>query len=195
MRISTSSGAPYFTKRRNVVSDTIPFQLVSGSNSIIYPGGDSYPITSVLGWRGQEGGPEPDDVKQRVIFMFPFAVNIEELRFYQPAIAAWQKCGINSAMISMRAVEEKITNLFNTKGDDYCVVTDFSKFDQHFNSSLQDAARTCISYMLGEDHMSSESRMWLDQTYPIKFRIPLLCSEGLMYEGDHGMGSGSGGLS
>ena len=188
MRVSTNSGNPYFTKRRSVVSDTIPYRLVS--DYIEYPGGNSYPITSVLGWRGQEGGPEPEDVKQRVIFMFPFAVNIEELRFYQPAILAWQKHRVNSAYISMRAVEEKITKLFDTKGDEYCIVTDFSKFDQHFNRSLQEAAMTSIRYMLSPE---SSSKEWLDRTFSIKFRIPLLCSEGLMYQGEHGMGSGSGG--
>ena len=193
MRVSTNSGDPYFTKRRNVIGKTIPFQLVSGTK-IVYPGGYSYLITSVLGWRGQEGGPEPEDVRQRVIFMFPFAVNIEELRFYQPAISAWQRHSINSAYISMRAVEEKITKLFDTKGDEYCIVTDFSKFDQHFNSSLQDAARTCIMYMMGTMRANDdESMQWLNDIYPIKFRIPLLCSEDLMYEGEHGMGSGSGG--
>lgn len=204
MRKSTNSGNPFFTKRRLVVSDTIP-TYVNPHYQVLGNAGEKWPVTAVLGWRGQEGGPEPDDVKQRVVFMFPFAVNIAELQFYQPAIAAWQTRHINSAYESMRAVEVKITNLFNTKGDNYCVVTDFSKFDQHFNGALQDAARQCITFMAthvdanhpakGVDFRYIEGSFahWIENVFPIKYTIPLLCSENLMFTGSHGMGSGSGG--
>nr|QIJ70103.1 RNA-dependent RNA polymerase [Rabbit picobirnavirus 5] len=200
MRLSTNSGNPYFIKRRLALSDTRPV--------VIWPNGDqtlsfgsarseSWPCVATLGWRGQEGGPEPDDVKQRVVFMFPLGVNICELQFYQPAIEAWQKCHINSAYESMRAVEVKITKLFDTKGDDFVVVTDFSKFDQHFNSNLQNAARDCLVFMLGEegrrDTNFNDPLNWINSVFPLKYNIPLLCSEDLMYEGAHGMGSGSGG--
>lgn len=202
MRKSTNSGAPYFTKRRLVVSDTIPSHVWQDREDTFI----SMPkwkgrTTAILGWRGQEGGPELKDVKQRVIFMFPFAVNVAELMFYQPAIEAWQKRHINSAYESMRAVEMKITKLFDTKGDNYCVVTDFSKFDQHFNSALQNAARDCILYMGSQmpTHNTHTKGIicsvqeWVDSVFPIKYNIPLLCSEDLMYTGPHGMGSGSGG--
>lgn len=200
MRKSTNSGAPYFTKRRLVVEKTIPcactqdgdetrIWLARGTNESAV-----LPSCAVLGWRGQEGGPEKDDVKQRVVFMFPFSINVNELQFYQPAIEAWQKCHINSAYESMRAVEVKLTNLFDTKGDNYVVVTDFSKFDQHFNSALQDAARKLIEFQLGpESSWSQDTYNWLKDVFPIKFNIPLLCSSNLMYVGEHGMGSGSGG--
>lgn len=200
MRKSTNSGAPYFTKRRLVVEKTIPcactqdgdetrIWLARGTNKSVV-----LPSCAVLGWRGQEGGPEKDDVKQRVIFMFPFSINVNELQFYQPAIEAWQKCHINSAYESMRAVEVKLTNLFNTKGDNFVVVTDFSKFDQHFNPALQDATRKLIEFQLGpESTWSQDTYNWLNDVFPIKFNIPLLCSSNLMYVGEHGMGSGSGG--
>nr|UAW00484.1 MAG: RNA-dependent RNA polymerase [Porcine picobirnavirus] len=193
MRLSTNSGAPDFIKRRLALSETIPVECYGGR---LYSGidthGDSYVsmIAAVLGWRGQEGGPEPDDVKQRVVFMFPLGVNICELQFYQPAIEAWQACHINSAYESMRAVEVKLTKLFDTKGDDFVVVTDFSKFDQHFNCNLQNAARECIQSM-ATGAVGFED--WITSVFPIKYRIPLVCSEEIMYEGDHGMGSGSGG--
>lgn len=173
MRLSTNSGAPYFHKRRTVVTQT---------KSIL---GDEFP--AVLGWRGQEGGPDVEDVKQRVVWMFPFSVNIKELMAYTPLIKAWQAFNINSAYISMRAVEEKLTKLFDTKGDDYIVVTDFSKFDQHFNYDLQNVAQECIKEMLlqGEE--------WLRDVFPIKYEIPLAISPFEMTIGKHGMGSGSGG--
>lgn len=200
MRKSTNSGAPYFTKRRRVVSDTLPCwctQQGQDTRIRLALGTEQSEVRSscaVLGWRGQEGGPTKDDVKQRVVWMFPFSININELQFYQPAILAWQRRHINSAYESMRAVEEKITKFFDTKGDDYCVVTDFSRFDQHFNSALQDAAKELIEYQLGpEKTWNQETYNWLSDVFPIKYNIPLLCSENLMYTGPHGMGSGSGG--
>nr|QIJ70102.1 RNA-dependent RNA polymerase [Rabbit picobirnavirus 5] len=193
MRLSTNSGAPYFMKRRLALSDTLPVKCYGGRQYLgedAHGDSDVYDVAAVLGWRGQEGGPEPDDVKQRVVFMFPLGVNICELQFYQPAIEAWQSCHINSAYESMRAVEVKLTKLFDTKGDDFVVVTDFSKFDQHFNSNLQNAARQCIEFMCAG---SVGYEAWDLSIFPIKYWIPLVCSEELMYSGSHGMGSGSGG--
>nr|AVX53270.1 RNA-dependent RNA polymerase [Marmot picobirnavirus] len=176
MRLNTNSGSPEFTKRNKVCSlADIKRQLEWAKRA------------ATLGWRGQEGGPEPDDVKQRVLFMFPFVDNLEELRFYQPLIELWQRYHINSAYENMRAVEVKLTRLFDTKGDEYVVVTDFTGFDQHFNTDLQEAAKECLRYQIfnGEE--------WLDSVFPIKYNIPLICSPSLMYTGHHGMGSGSGG--
>ena len=193
-RLSTNSGNPYFIKRRLAVPKTIPVSVRNVDTGItvqeLANNRSSWPITAVLGWRGQEGGPEKDDVKQRVVWMFPFGINVLESQAYQPLIAAWQHSNINSAYISQRAVEVKMTRFFDTKGDDYCVVTDFSKFDQHFNSDLQAAAKELMVYMLQPDEASSQ---WIEDVFPIKYNIPLLCADNLMYFGAHGMGSGSGG--
>lgn len=202
MRLSTNSGNPYFMKRRLAIGDTLPILGFGNMGDGTYQqylkdGYSTWSMTAVLGWRGQEGGPEKDDVKQRVVWMYPLALNIAELQWYQPAIVAWQKRNINSAYISMRAVEVKITNLFDSKGDEYVVVTDFSKFDQHFNSDLQNAARDIVSY-LGDwktrpDKAGGYYLDWINEVFPIKYNIPLLCSPNLQYFGPHGMGSGSGG--
>ena len=177
MRLNTNSGNPYFTKRRNVVDVTLS-HLENNSG---------YTPVATLGWRGQEGGPDPDDVKQRTVWMFPFAINIRELQAYNGLIRSWQNYHINSAYESMRAVEVKLTKLFDTKGDEYVIVTDFSRFDQHFNSQLQNCARELLDYQLYNGHT------WLEEVFPIKYNIPLVCSQSLMYKGQHGMGSGSGG--
>nr|AVD97046.1 RNA-dependent RNA polymerase [Picobirnavirus sp.] len=183
MRLSTNSGAPYFnSKRRNVLTESL--QLLDSGR---YHELSVTDLPAVLGWRGQEGGPTVDDVKQRVVWMFPFTTNVAELSVYNPLIRDWQSRNINSAYISMRAVEEKITKLFDTKGDEYVVVTDFSGFDQHFNKHLQDAAYLCLKYQL------YQPEEWLEQIFPVKYRIPLVCDTHLMYTGHHGMGSGSGG--
>lgn len=177
MRLSTNSGIPFFTRRNKVVYQT----------KVILNQGQYY--IAILGWRGQEGGPDVEDVKQRVVWMFPLAVNVRELSVYTPLIKAWQANNINSAYIGNTAVEMKITKCFDTKGDDYVVGTDFSKFDQHFNYDLQNAAEQCLNYMLPDQ----KGKEWLREVFPIKYEIPIAISANKMLTGKHGMGSGSGG--
>jgi hypothetical protein len=189
MKKSTNSGSPYFTKRRNVVAKTVPCS-VSGNIQLL-DGDKMYKSAAVLGWRGQEGGPDIDDVKQRVVWMFPFAVNINELQVYQPLIEVFQNFNLVPAWVSMEAVDQKITAMFDSKGkDDVVICTDFSKFDQHFNPSMQDAAKTILDGLLTP---SQESRGWLENVFPIKYNIPLAYNYGCIKSGKHGMGSGSGG--
>nr|AVX53273.1 RNA-dependent RNA polymerase [Marmot picobirnavirus] len=190
MKKSTNSGSPFFSKRRTVLAKTVPCEITNGMQSL--DGGlKTFNYCAVLGWRGQEGGPKPSDVKQRVVWMFPFAVNIEELRVYQPLIESAQRFNLVPAWVSMEAVDERITKLFDTKSDDDVVVcTDFSKFDQHFNPALQNAARSILSGILTP---SQDTRYWLAEIFPIKYEIPLAYNYGQLKFGKHGMGSGSGG--
>lgn len=192
MKLSTNSGSPYFTKRRAVVNKTRPVSLsIQGLDVTQVLRGSIWNACAVLGWRGQEGGPEEDDVKQRVVWMFPFGVNVCELQCYQPFIEAAQKLSLVPAWIGMEAVDERITRMFDTKGkDDLVICTDFSKFDQHFNQDMQNAAKTIFTALLTDD---ANSRSWLDATFPIKYMIPLAYDYGKVRHGQHGMGSGSGG--
>nr|UAW00555.1 MAG: RNA-dependent RNA polymerase [Porcine picobirnavirus] len=191
MKQSTNSGSPYFTKRRNVIDQTVPC-TVGMSDCTVRQNlrGDMWNACAVLGWRGQEGGPEKDDVKQRVVWMFPFAVNIQELRVYQPLIEAAQKFNIVPAWVSNEQVDREITQLFDTKGSgDLIVCTDFTAFDQHFNRSLQDAAMTVLRQIFTPGQLSE----WLTDVFPVKYMIPLAYDYGKIKYGRHGMGSGSGG--
>lgn len=192
MKKSTNSGSPYFTKRGAVVAKTIPCRLERlGVDVRQLLNSSEWLTASVLGWRGQEGGPTDEDVKQRVVWMFPFAVNIRELQFYQPAIEIAQKRLFVPAWVSMEQVDARITHLFDTKGkNDLVICTDFSKFDQHFNADMQEAAKKIIAAILGSD---SDSRRWLDEVFPVKYEIPLAYDYGKVRHGKHGMGSGSGG--
>nr|UAW00577.1 MAG: RNA-dependent RNA polymerase [Porcine picobirnavirus] len=194
MKKSTNSGSPYFTKRRNVVKDTVPCsveQRAGTTYQLLDHGKQRWNACAVLGWRGQEGGPSKEDVKQRVVWMFPFAVNIEELRVYQPLIEAAQKFNLVPAWVSMDEVDKAITRLFDTKGpEDLIVCTDFSKFDQHFNHSLQDAACQLLN---GIFTPNQEMHSWTSNVFPIKYQIPLAYDYGKVRYGAHGMGSGSGG--
>lgn len=196
MKKSTNSGSPFFTKRRLVTGKTIPC-TVSWSNDYVrqdlhyrkgYPG-SMWNAAAVLGWRGQEGGPKPSDVKQRVVWMFPYAVNIKELQVYQPLIEAVQRLNLVPSWVSMDAVDRQITSMFDSIPSDQLVVcTDFTKFDQHFNPKMQDAAKSILGAIL-----DPWSQYWLDEIFPIKYMIPLAYSIGKVRFGKHGMGSGSGG--
>nr|UAW00905.1 MAG: RNA-dependent RNA polymerase [Porcine picobirnavirus] len=196
MKKSTNSGSPYYRRKRNVVDRTVPcdvYQLTEGDKLITKQvlGDLVWNACAILGWRGQEGGPIRTDVKQRVVWMFPFAVNIQELRVYQPLIEAAQKGNIVPAWVSMEAVDERITRLFDTKSpNDLIVCTDFSKFDQHFNSDMQQAAHDILSALLAHN---SESVKWLKDVFPVKYTIPLAYNWCEIRYGAHGMGSGSGG--
>lgn len=193
MKKSTNSGSPYFTKRRAVTSKTLPTSCNIYNDEVIQRlDGKDWNGCAVLGWRGQEGGLEADDVKQRVVWMFPYAINIRELQFYQPAIECAQKFNLVPAWVSMEAVDQAITRLFDTKAkNDLIVCTDFSKFDQHFNADMQNCARSIIERILAAN--SPESKEWLANVFPVKYMIPLAYDYEKIRKGKHGMGSGSGG--
>lgn len=198
MKLSTNSGSPYFTKRRDVIEWTVPCDTDYENPRFVYqniPGKDHLLIgkyaCAVLGWRGQEGGPSPADVKQRVVWMFPFAVNICELQLYQPLIESCQYANSVPAWVSMEAVDEAITELFDTKSpEDLVVCTDFSKFDQHFNQDMQNAAIRILKPLLRKGWEIDD---WFENVFPIKYNIPLCYDWDKFRFGTHGMGSGSGG--
>ena len=192
MKKSTNSGSPFFTKRRRVTDRTYPCDVSFYRDAVDQDlKGQQWSACAVLGWRGQEGGPQPADVKQRVVWMFPYAVNIRELQLYQPLIEACQRFDLIPAWVSMDSVDRRITAMFDTKADDDLVVcTDFSKFDQHFGPKMQQSAKTIIEALLsrGADQVD-----WLTNVFPIKYMIPLAYNYGEVKFGKHGMGSGSGG--
>lgn len=200
MRKDTNSGSPFFKKRRDVFCIPcwasidgdgveqnlyVPNEYREGTNPT-----RSWKAAAVLGWRGQEGGADEADVKQRVIWMFPLAVNVCELQVYQPLIEAAQKFDLVPAWVSLESVDRRITSMFDTKGaDDLVVCTDFSKFDQHFNSHMQDAAQSILHGIL----TPGKHDAWFEDIFPIKYMIPLAFNMGDVRFGKHGMGSGSGG--
>nr|QQM99860.1 RNA-dependent RNA polymerase [Picobirnavirus sp.] len=194
MKKSTNSGSPYFQTKSKVVEKTIPGYVArgvkpdNGTYWLDQPGG-TWKAAAILGWRGQEGGLNADDVKQRVVWMFPFLLNIEELRFYQPLIEAAQAYKKVPAWIGLDAVDEAITKLFDTKSaDDNIVCTDFTKFDQHFNADMQAAAKTILERL-----MAGHGQYWFEQVFPAKYNIPLAYDWDCLRFGAHGMASGSGG--
>nr|QUS52694.1 RNA-dependent RNA polymerase [Mute swan feces associated picobirnavirus 1] len=196
MKKSTNSGSPYFTKRKAVVDKTVPVILSHGERDTIQrlgvntPNASTWNACAVLGWRGQEGGPNPEDVKQRVVWMFPFAVNIAELQVYQPLIAAVQRKNLVPAWVSMDQVDMAITNMFDTKPkNDIVLCTDFTAFDQHFGKPMQEVAECVLDHIFSGQEMNN----WLKEVFPIKYDIPMAYNYGKIRFGSHGMASGSGG--
>jgi len=184
MKKSTSSGNPFLLKKSEQFEEYGLGAYLDGR--MVYDVG-SWEPAAILGWRGQEGGMGDDDVKQRVIWMFPMTRSVQELRCFQSLIKGAQSLHINPAWEGNDAVDARITMLFDTKGKhDNVVCTDFTKFDQHFNYDM----RTCARVMLEK---LGVSRDWLNTIYDPTFVIPLICSQDLIYEGEHGMPSGFGG--
>lgn len=190
MKKSTSSGSPFFTKRRYCEGKTLPCD-VEYAGFVQHLSSGDFRMCATLGWRGQEGGLEDDDVKQRVIWMFPFAANVRELQLYQPLIAACQRFNLVPAWNGNDAVDEEVTLLFNSKKrSDVIVCTDFSKFDQHFGRSMQNCAKVVLSALFkGDPHFND----WISNVFPIKYGIPLAYDWEKVRVGEHGMASGSGG--
>lgn len=204
MKKSSNSGTPFWTKRREVVSETIPTYSMCRldrhpSVHVTMPKWKGQ-VAAAVGWRGQEGGPKEDDVKQRMVWMFPFSFNVNELQVYQPLIELAQRFNMVPAWVSMESVDKEVTLLFETKrADDPIVCTDFDKFDQHFNPDMQDAAKTILAGILshGEQEVA-----WLSDVFPGKYYMPLVWEvkenddknlDISIFRGRHGMGSGSGG--
>lgn len=194
MKRSSNSGSPYFTKRRLVTQQTMPVELSDHGLDVIQTLGSNaseWYSCAVLGWRGQEGGHSKSDTKQRVVWMFPYGVNIRELQAYQPMIRAAQISESIPAWVSMDVVDKTITAMFDSIDDRQLVVcTDFSRFDQHFNRSLQDTAKTIIAAILTPQNHTTD---WLENVFPIKYMIPLAYKWNHIKYGYHGMASGSGG--
>jgi hypothetical protein len=176
-----------------VIDKLLPFHLdyAGGSDWILNTDEGRWKIAAVLGWRGQEGGPSVDDVKQRVLWMFSMAANLREFQVYQPLITAMQRTGYISSWLGDEAVDRRITALFETKSSrDLIVCTDFTKFDQHINPGCQASALHILDKLFTP---SDDYAAWRDNIFPIKYRIPLCYDIGKFVLGYHGMGSGSGG--
>lgn len=152
MELATNSGVPFFSRRRN----TIQADLEISKTSNLLP--------AILGWRGQEGGPHPIDVKQRVIWMMPASHHIREGQVYQVLIN-WLKANRKIAgYVGPDFVDARITYLFDRKDTDQLVIsTDFTKYDQHFNKTLQNIARSVIEIAFGRSHVIVE---WGKRIFP-----------------------------
>lgn len=205
MKKSTSSGPPEMVKKRVYLKDGYEdrsiyrgtqrgIPVVFTADPVDLPNWKGF-YSAVCGVRGQEKGPEPKDTANRVVWMFPTDVTVAEQRVYQPIIESCQRFNIIPAWVSNDAVDDRMTHLFDTKGDNPIICTDFTKYDQHFNSALQTSVRDVLGKLLTRNAYND---YWLREIYPIKYMIPIITqmSDGghvRVFKGIHGMASGSTG--
>lgn len=177
MRLNTVAGTPYYVRRSEAL------QIYEHINWE-----QDYPFSAIWGTRVQPGGPEVKDEKVRSVFMMPFLLNVLEGRHYYPLIKYEQEHNLPFAVNDLKWTEDRVTRLFDTKGDDLVVNTDFTGFDQHFRFPMQIAAnRILTSAFPGAEAEKIQSTFWH------KYNLPLIVSEDTAIFGEHGMGSGSTG--
>lgn len=183
--LNTNSGAPKFQRRSSVINYSL--NLINDyyfqSDYKLFKEFLKHQIC-ILGWRGQ-----PID-KQRVVWMFPMVINLLEAMYYKPLIRQYHAYSNKPEFIDSLAIEDRITNLFNSKSNkDLVIATDFDKFDAHFNETLQDISYELKCYQTNPRYIDDKFR---DLHY-LKFNIPLVCTKDIAYFGKHGMATGSGG--
>jgi hypothetical protein len=193
LKRNTNSGSPYFTRRGLVLEKGLVGKVDYAGGSEWYtttPDG-RFRCSATLGWRGQEGGPNPEDTKQRDLWMFPMDLNIQENRVYMPLITYGQQSKSVPGWLGNDAVDLAITKMFKRKEDSaYIAATDFTKYDQHFGKAMQNAVKLFITKAFAD---TPDLRVWLDEIFPAAYAIPLITRWGRMMTGWHGEGSGSGG--
>lgn len=178
MRLNTSAGLPYYTKRAEAL------RIYERTNWE-----DFYPYAALWGTRVQPGGPKVSDEKVRTVFMMPFSLNVKEGAYYYPLIKYMQDYALPFPVNNLRWTERRVTALFDTKPADQLVVnTDFSSFDQTFREPLQNAAYDILMSVF-----DGKTAILIDETFWVKYTLPLVISEDTAVFGKHGMGSGSTG--
>nr|UAW00476.1 MAG: RNA-dependent RNA polymerase [Porcine picobirnavirus] len=182
---SRSAGAPMMVSKRKAIDKTLP-AVFSAPDLLQTPNWHGH-TACIMFSRGQEGGPEPADTKNRVIWGAPLGEILAEGQFYQPKIALKKSLPEFPHLRGGDAVDERCTGLLTTKNPrDLVVCTDFDKYDQHYNENMQNFARQINAHLLGGvDHP------WLENVFPAKFSIPIVCTKSVTFKGKHGMASGS----
>lgn len=177
MRLNTNSGPPYFTRRR-----------IAAEKYRKNGYAKTHPYIAVWGTRVQPGGPSIKDEKVRSVWMMPMLLNIFESQYYYPLIQYEQEENLPFSIKTLRDTEERVTRLFDSKGDNLVINTDFSSFDQTFRAPLQDAAYDILTYAF-----SKPAHNIINDTFKIKYDVPLLIDKEHAIFGSHGMGSGATG--
>lgn len=167
---NTSSGLPLMTKRNQSVEE----------HTGIAKSGELH--ASLLGWRGQSSGtPIP---KQRVVWMYPYSLNILENRYFVPIFEQLRELDVFAAWNNSEDVDIKVTKLF-AEHSSGIISTDFTKFDQ----SLTWHQDWIFDYLISKFQVSSKAD--LEQLRYIMRNIPMRATVDKVFTGKHGMPSGS----
>lgn len=173
--LNTNSGLPLFLKRKDALRESIAMAK----------SGKSYP--AMCGWRGSSGQTGEYYPKQRVVWMFPFSQNINEARYQSVMLPYYaKKVSHFAALTSMDEVDLQVTDLIDTLPDGGKVIaTDYTKYDQSLRSQ-QEWIFSRMRNMFQVLHWQDIGR--LEHSFAT---IPILCTTELMFEGEHGVPSGS----
>jgi hypothetical protein len=169
---NTNSGLPLFAKRNTVLEQSVAMAT----------SGKFYP--ALLGWRGQANG--TCTPKQRVVWMFPYATNIAEGRFFRPLHQMLLGLAPFSAWTSMSAVDLAITRMIDSvdRGQ-FLLSSDFSSYDQTLVTQQAwyfNYLRLIYQEQYDEDISKLENNLAF---------IPIVCTHNKMFKGRHGVPSGS----
>lgn len=167
MVLSTSSGLPFLTVKRDVLDATVKDldDLLSRRDPC------------VLFTRTQE------DWKTRTVWGYPFADTILEQQFYQVVLPWRKKLVQRAALAGPDAVEREVTRLIRSCKDDWLLSIDFSAYD----ASLQ--PRLCVPALgrLLRKFPDSERKRWIIERFA---SIGIVTPDGVV-SGLHGVPSGS----
>ena len=177
MTTDTNSGLPRFRRRSTVVPESIE----DAAN--IFEGVNTYP--AILGWRGQSGGPEVGDVKQRTVWMFPFGTNIAEYRYYHPVFETIRQKSFGSAWSDQDAINLAVDRFLRDGGNTSLKLSiDFSGYDQsvapEHQSRFWDVMRFAFQEPEGLEELATAFQT-----------IQIICTRSVMLSGSHGVPSGS----
>jgi hypothetical protein len=174
---STSSGLPLFRKKHAVLEES----LCLAKEKAIFP--------AMLGWRGASGGPGLKQTKGRVVWMFPYNVNIVEGQYVNPITDYLvNKFPQFASYKSMDAVDRTISIMLQTAQSDKSVVllsSDFSGFDQSIGHLL------VWFFDMLKFMYTKASQADLDWMHEVLRTIELQATRSEKFSGSHGMPSGS----
>lgn len=124
---NTNWGVPLFTSDKGLY---IQYLQRAESFDPWYP--------SVLGWRGQQRGPKPSDVAQRIVFMEDHALTIRSKQLQIPLLNVMKMLPEFVAMTNQRNVNNHITNLYIKFQNRLKQSLDWSGFDRRAVKRLID---------------------------------------------------------
>ena len=180
---NTQSGLPFFRKFRSVLKkERKRAQAYLKDPWIMEP--------FVAGWRGQPGGPDESDVKQRLIWMGPKVDGIIGAAYMQPIMRLLRERDEFAAWSGLDRVGVAFGNMFRIH-DGTKFSTDFEAYDSTLAADILWDVFDVIGSWYGEDVSSELSP--LGGLAKSLILGPLLTPEGLFTNRAGGLASGSGG--
>nr|APG78191.1 RdRp [Beihai picobirna-like virus 10] len=172
IKLQTNAGLPYMTSKGSVLNEAL--------NDIDNQLKENYP--SVPFTRTQENN------KTRLVWGYPLATVLDEMRFYRPILDYQRKVPWRAALNTADDIDAAITKLINHARSDkkYLVSIDFSNFDNSVKRKLQDYAFKVYFPSLFQKQYHPEIAL-----HGERFNTIGLVTPDRIYRGAHGIPSGS----